>query len=108
VPKTRLSAISPEFVNKIKEESTWFAAKGEELLAALILPPLQVVASGINFCTLFLAGSHLFELPFTNMEAITNTRALLENFAKRGSRRKAADKVTEKEPELVQQKELVS
>lgn len=105
-PKTRLSAISPEFVNKIKEESAWFATKGEELLAAAILPPLQVVASGINFCTLFLAGSHLFELPFTNMEAITNTRALLENFAKRG-KRKPADKTTEKETEYTPQKELV-
>ena len=107
MPKTRLSAISPEFVNKIKEESVWFATKGEELLAAAIMPPLQVVACGINFCTLFLAGNHLFELPFTNMEAITNTRSLLENFSKRGYRRKPAEKVTEKETEYTPQKELV-
>ncbi len=106
VPKTRLAAISPEFVNRIKEESTWFAAKGEELLAAAILPPLQVVAAGINFCTLLLSGSHLFELPFTNLEAITNTRVLLENFARRPSRRKA-DKA-EKEADFAPQKELVS
>jgi hypothetical protein len=107
MPKTRLSAISPEFVQKIKEESAWFATKGEELLAAAIMPPLQVVASGINFCTLFLAGNHLFELPFTNMEAITNTRALLENFSKRGYKRKPAEKVAEKEAEYTPQKELV-
>ncbi len=106
VPKTRLAVISPEFVNKIKEESAWFATKGEELLAAAILPPLQVVAAGINFCTLLLSGSHLFELPFTNLEAITNTRALLENFARRPSRRKA-DK-SEKSPDFVPEKELVS
>lgn len=107
-PKTRLVSISPEFVNKIKEESAWFAAKGEELLASLMLPPLQVVASGINFCTLFLAGSHLFELPFKNLEDIVNTRALLENFSRRGTRRRAPEKITEKEAEFTQQKELVS
>jgi len=99
LPKARLITISPEFVNKIKEETSWIMTKGDELLASLMLPPLQVVASGINFCTMLLSGSHLFELPFNNMEAINDTRTLMDNLFKRGSRKKVAEKVSEKTPE---------
>ncbi len=111
VPKTRLVSISPEFVNKIKEETSWILTKGEELLASLMLPPLQVLASGINFCTLLLSGSHLFELPFNNMGAIGDTRALMDNIFRRGSRKKVAERVSErvaeKTPESIEEKELI-
>ncbi|OGC75856.1 MAG: hypothetical protein A2145_05135 [candidate division Zixibacteria bacterium RBG_16_40_9] len=111
VPKIRLVSISPEFVNKIKEESSWIMTKGEELLASLMLPPLQVLASGINFCTLLLSGSHLFELPFNNVGAINDTRTLMDNIFRRGSRKKVAEKVSErvaeKTPESIEEKELI-
>ena len=38
--------------------------KGEDVLASFMLPPLQVVAAGINFLTLLFIGKHLFDLPF--------------------------------------------
>ena len=77
--KSRLVSISPEFVDRIKYEMGWMRAKGEEILADLMLPPLQVVAAGLNFCTLLLSSNHLFELPFKSMSAVTDTKTLMRN-----------------------------
>jgi hypothetical protein len=73
--KRRSFYISSEFMNKIKEETAWVQAKGEELVASFILPPLQVVAAAINFCTLLISNGHLFELPLKNIAAITKTNS---------------------------------
>ncbi|UCC79794.1 MAG: hypothetical protein JSW64_00125 [Candidatus Zixiibacteriota bacterium] len=72
-----LRSISPEFMEKIKAEVAWMKDKGEELLSSLMLPPLQVVAAGVNFCTMLLISKHLFELPFKSISAIANSKALL-------------------------------
>jgi len=77
--KSRLVSISPEFINRIKQELEWMKEKGEDVLAALMLPPLQVVAAGLNFCTLLLNSKHLFELPFKSMASIADTRSLMNN-----------------------------
>ncbi len=77
------AAFSTEFMNKVKNDAEWAKAKGDEILAAFILPPLQVVASVVNFATLLVNGNHLFELPFTTLESIMNTRSLLEHAAPR-------------------------
>ncbi|MEE8149803.1 MAG: hypothetical protein V3T75_05055 [candidate division Zixibacteria bacterium] len=82
-PRSRLLSVAPEFVNRIKDEMEWMQAKGEEVLAALMLPPLQVVAAALNFCTLLLNSNHLFELPFKSMSAVTDTRTLLGNSVKK-------------------------
>ncbi|MFQ5606257.1 MAG: hypothetical protein ACE5HS_23565 [bacterium] len=70
----RKSPVSTDFMNKIKEDVEWIQRTGDDLLAAFILPPLQVVAAAINFCTLLVSGGHLFELPLTDMDAITQIR----------------------------------
>ncbi|MFQ5824938.1 MAG: hypothetical protein ACE5JB_12855 [bacterium] len=75
LPEKRSTYISSDFMNKIKEETTWVQTKGDELLASFILPPLQVVAAAINFCSLLISNNHLFELPFKNIEAITITNS---------------------------------
>jgi hypothetical protein len=72
-----LRSISPEFMEKIKAEIGWMRDKGEELLSSLMLPPLQVVAAGVNFCTMLLISKHLFELPFKSISAIASSKALL-------------------------------
>lgn len=72
-----LRSISPEFMEKIKAEIGWMRDKGEELLSSLMLPPLQVVAAGINFCTMLLISKHLFELPFKSISAIASSKTLL-------------------------------
>jgi hypothetical protein len=73
----RLRSISPEFMERIKSEIAWMREKGEELLASLMLPPLQVVAAGVNFCTMLLISRHLFELPFKSISAIASSKTLL-------------------------------
>lgn len=99
VPKGRFFEICSEFMNKVKEDTSWIQAKGEELLASIMLPPLQIVAAGVNFCTLLIINNHLFELPFKNMENITNTKVLIDNISNRssskGSRRRVQERVQE-------------
>lgn len=90
LPKNRLLESSPEFINKIKEETNWIQLKGEDLLASFMLPPLQVVAASINFCTLLIASTHLFELPFRNIGEITNLKVLVENISRKSQTLKGA------------------
>lgn len=83
VAPARAAAFSAEFMNRIKSDADWIKAKGDEILGALMLPPLQVVAAVINFCTLLVNGTHLFELPFTSINAVMSSRSLLERIAAR-------------------------
>jgi hypothetical protein len=77
--KSRLVSIAPEFIDRIKQEMEWMKSKSEEVLAALMLPPLQVVAACVNFCTLLLNSNHLFELPFKSMNAVIDTKSLMRS-----------------------------
>ena len=72
-----------ELFGKIKEDTEWIKQKGDELLSAFMLPPLQVIAAVINFCILLVSGTHLFELPFTSLGSILDSKALLERAARR-------------------------
>jgi hypothetical protein len=75
--KTKVGSSPREFMDTIKEDTAWIKAKGEELLASFMLPPLQVVAATINFFALLVNGRHLFDLPFTSLESIVNKKPLL-------------------------------
>jgi hypothetical protein len=81
--KSRYSGILSAFMEKIKADMSWIQTKSEEILAAFILPPLQVVAAGINFCTLLITSSHLFEIPFKNFEDILHSRPLIEGISQK-------------------------
>lgn len=81
MPKSRLVSVSPEFIERVKSEMGWIQTKSEELLSSLTLPPLQVIAAALNFCTLLLNGAHLFHLPFKNMASVTDTGTLLRRAA---------------------------
>jgi hypothetical protein len=76
--KTKVVSSWREFMDTVKEDAAWIKAKGDELLASFMLPPLQVIAATINFCTLFVNGKHLFELPLTSLASIVSSKALLE------------------------------
>lgn len=78
IPRSPFLEVSSDFMSRIKKETSWIQGKGEELLASFILPPLQVVAAAINFCTLLISTNHLFELPFNNIEAITRPQMLVD------------------------------
>ena len=79
--KSRSVTFSIEFFNRLKEESNWIKTKGDELLSSFMLPPLQIVAAAINFFILLINGKHLFQLPFTSIDSMLSSRALLEHLA---------------------------
>ncbi len=81
--KPRVLAVSDEYWRRLKKESGWVKAQGEELLSALLLPPLQVVAAGLNFCTLCVINQHLFRLPFDSLEAIKYSEDLIKGLKHR-------------------------
>lgn len=83
LPKRPVFEISSEFMERLKENTNWIQSRGEDLLASFMLPPLQVIAAAINFCTLLVIANHLFELPLKNIESITNSRLLMESTAKK-------------------------
>jgi hypothetical protein len=74
------------YMDSLKENNAWIQAKGEELLEALMLPPLQVIAAAINFCILLISGQHLFEIPLRNFAEVTDSKHLIEKIF--GDRRK--------------------
>lgn len=69
---------SSDFMKKIKADTAWIEEKGEEVFGAFILPPLQVLAAAINFITLLISSSHLFELPFKKVSDIMDSKVLLK------------------------------
>lgn len=77
----KLFSVSSEFMGKIRKDMEWIEEKSENLLAAFLLPPLQVVASAINFCTLLITSKHLFELPFKSINDIKKSTVLIESLA---------------------------
>lgn len=82
--------ISNGFMETIKKDAEWVQDKGEELLAAFMLPPLQVIAGAINFLTLLVSSTHLFDLPFKSMDDIKESNVLIETLSKRSEELKAA------------------
>lgn len=71
--------ITSGLIDSIKNDIDWAEQKGEKLLASFMLPPLQIVAAAINFCTLLVSGSHLFDLPFKNLDDIKESKVLVES-----------------------------
>ena len=47
-----------------------------------ICPPLQILASCINFCTLILSNEHLFQLPFKSYQDILSAKELFARIEK--------------------------
>lgn len=66
----------------IKRDQDWHRKLGEDFISAMLLPPLQVVAASINFCTLMISGSHMFDLPFRSYKDLVESRALMMNTKK--------------------------
>jgi hypothetical protein len=65
-----------------RREMNWVQDKGEAALSAFLLPPSQILAACINFCTLFVSSTHLFSLPFRSYKDILDTRDLIEKTRK--------------------------
>jgi len=61
----------------VKGDINFVQKKGDEVLGAFIIPPLQVVAAAINFLTLLVTSEHLFRLPFKSIEEVMNSKVVL-------------------------------
>lgn len=65
-------------IENVKKEMGWVQETGEALLGAFILPPLQIVAATINFCTLLITGRHMFALPFKELKDLHMQKPIVE------------------------------
>lgn len=65
--------VSSNFMDKIKQDMAWVRETGETVLAAFIIPPLQVVGASINFCMMLITGDELFHLPFETMDDLSTS-----------------------------------
>jgi hypothetical protein len=83
---------SEALIDAIKADLTTFQKKGDEVLGAFLIPPLQVVACAINFCTLLFTGEHLFRLPFRTMEEVMDSRVVLHGVGRMKLRSEADEK----------------
>ncbi len=81
-PAVDYGGVTSRFMARIKADADWVRDKSEELLGAFVLPPLQVIAAAINFCTLLVNGYHIFELPLSNIRSVTSSGKLVEQLAK--------------------------
>jgi hypothetical protein len=82
-PSTRFFELSEALWTRTHQDSAWMRERGDALLASFMLPPLQVVAAAVNFCTLCLLNKHLFSLPFENLSAIRYSEKLIRDFKAR-------------------------
>ncbi len=82
-PRARIFEISDAYWTRMHQDAAWIRQRGDSLLSSFILPPLQVVAAAINFCTLALLSKHLFSLPFENLNAIRYSETMMREFKKR-------------------------
>ena len=82
-PKARIFEMSEAYWTRTHQDAAWMRQRGEQLLSSFMLPPLQIVAAAVNFCTLCLLNKHLFSLPFENLDAIKYSEKLIRDFKKR-------------------------
>lgn len=66
------------FYYSFKSDMDWVREKGDEVLGAFLLPPLQVVSAVVNFFILLIMSRHLFDLPFKSFRDIMRSRELLQ------------------------------
>jgi hypothetical protein len=68
---------SETFSTQLRNEFAWAGAEGERLLEAFLVPPMQVVASALNFVTLLVANKHLIDLPIQSVQDLKDARLLV-------------------------------
>ena len=65
-------------MENIKKEMGWVQDTADDLLGAFILPPMQIIAAVINFCTLLITGRHMFKLPFEEIKDLHIQKPIVE------------------------------
>jgi len=66
-------------IEQVRKEFEWALEKGNEVFQAFLIPPLQILAASVNFCTFLFTSIPVFEIPLTKMDQIMSSKGLLEN-----------------------------
>lgn len=66
-------------IDRFRSDLDWVEHQGDVVLSFFIIPPLQIVAASINFCTLAINSSPLFHLPFRSYKDILEARDLIRH-----------------------------
>jgi hypothetical protein len=70
-------AFIKDALDRIKEDIDWCHQKGEQVVSAFIMPPLQIIGALVNFCTMLISARHLFQLPFKSYKEMINADQLI-------------------------------
>ena len=65
-------------IAQVRKEFEWAQEKGNEVSNAFLLPPLQILAASVNFCTFLFTSIPIFEIPLTKADQIMSSKGLLE------------------------------
>jgi hypothetical protein len=71
--------IEIRLIEQLRKEFEWALAKGNEVFNAFLIPPLQILAASVNFCTFLFTSIPIFEIPLTKMDQVMSSKGLLEN-----------------------------
>jgi len=66
-------------IEQLRKEFEWALEKGNEVSNAFLIPPLQILAASVNFCTFLFTSIPIFEIPLTKLDQIMSSKGFLEN-----------------------------
>ncbi len=66
-------------IEQVRKEFEWALEKGHEVFQAFLIPPLQILAASVNFCTFLFTSIPVFEIPLTKMDQIMSSKGIMEN-----------------------------
>lgn len=78
-------SITQGFIQQIKAEMGDIQKRGDDVMGAFVIPPLQLIGAAVNFCTLLLSGQHLFELPFRSLLEVMTSKVVLHSVPRRSA-----------------------
>ena len=70
----------------LKAERDWFKKEAREMFELISLPVLQLVAAGLNFGVVIIAGRPHFQLPFRSIEDVMASTAVSTKAAAEAAR----------------------
>ena len=78
-PGEKQQLMEIRLIEQLRKEFEWALAKGNEISNAFLLPPLQILAASVNFCTFLFTSIPIFEIPLTSLDQIMSSKGFLEN-----------------------------
>jgi len=78
-PGEKQQLMEIRLIEQLRKEFEWALAKGNEVSNAFLIPPLQILAASVNFCTFLFTSIPIFEIPLTKLDQIMSSKGLLEN-----------------------------